>query len=136
MNRSNRLVKFYQTHRDDLSHFVSEPMVENEGVTNYAIERDGNIVAAARTRHCVRKKQTTLYDIVVQSDWRGNGFASELIERIASDSPHGRIIAKCPSWFEATQFYSGGGWELDSVEVDGEPSPSNAVCVWRLNIDG
>jgi N-acetylglutamate synthase-like GNAT family acetyltransferase len=136
MRRSKRLAEFYQSHRDDLSHFVSEPMVEKGGVTNYSIERDGDTVAAARTRHCVRKEQTTLYDIVVRSDWRGNGFASELIERIASESPHERIIAKCPAWFEATQFYSGGGWELVTVEVDGEPSPNNAVCVWRFDIDG
>jgi hypothetical protein len=64
----------------------------------------------------VQKDQTTLYDIAVHGNYRRNGFARNLIYQIAQDSPHDKIIAKCPVDLSANEFYQSTGWVKDKTQ--------------------
>jgi len=121
------IANLFQQHRDELG-FVNSAQVR-EKITHHK-RRDGNVVGAAIVNHCVRKPQTTLYDIAVDEDHRREGIASSLIDEIADDSPHDKIIAKCPQELDANGFYHRTGWELHDTE-DGK---NRFLNVWKYSI--
>jgi hypothetical protein len=78
----------------------------------------------------VQKDQTTLYDIAVHENYRRDGFARNLIYQIAQDSPHDKIIAKCPVDLSANQFYQSTGW----VQEHTESGKQRELNVYRFDI--
>jgi len=118
----------FQQHRDELG-FVNRAQCEEKDLVT--VTRDGEIVGAALANHCVRKPQTTLYDIAVLPEYRREGLATTLVERLADDSPHDKIVAKCPEDLAANEFYDRTGWELVGME-DGK---NRALNVWEYQID-
>ena len=118
----------FQKHRDELG-FVNRAQCEEGDL--YTVERDGEVVGAALANHCVRKPQTTLYELAVVREYRRRGIASELIGRLARDSPHEKLIAKCPEELPANEFYAATGWE----QIDREEGKSRALNVWEYQID-
>ena len=127
MNNSRRIADLFQEHRDELG-FVNEAQVDEK--TTYTVAGDDELAGAVLCNHCVRKPQTTLYDIAVREQYRGNGIGRELVEQMAADSPHEKIIAKCPATLPSVQFYNQSGWTL----VDVEDGKSRALTVWRYEI--
>jgi 7-cyano-7-deazaguanine reductase len=118
----DRLSKFFQSHRTELRHAVTLPQIYDDGVEVNVIRRGGNIVAGARYRICKQKNQTTLYDIAVDERHRRSGLASNLIDKIIEEEPHGKIVAKCPSDLPACEFYRSTGWAASGREdtADGQ----------------
>lgn len=117
----------FQAHRDELG-FVNR--AQCEGGDLVTIERDGQIVGAALGNHCVRKPQTTLYELAVLPEYRREGIGSELVDRLASESPHDKIVAKCPAELPSNEFYDAQGWEC----VDREEGKNRALNVWEYAI--
>ncbi|MFP4627184.1 MAG: DUF6610 family protein [Natronomonas sp.] len=117
----------FQAHRDELG-FVNRAQCREGDL--YTVERDGRVVGAALGNHCVRKPQTTLYELAVLPEHRREGIATTLIARLAQDSPHEKIVAKCPETLPANDFYASTGWERVGVE-DGK---NRDLVVWEYHI--
>jgi len=119
--------ELFQKHRDELGFINQAQCAEGDLYTHC---RDDDIVAAALANHCVRKPQTTLYELAVLPEYRREGIATELINRLARESPHDKIIAKCPTELPANEFYAETGWERVGCE-DGKKRDLN---VWEYEI--
>lgn len=117
----------FQQHREELG-FVNRAQCREK--TLYTEYHSDEMVGAALVNHCVRKPQTTLYDIAVDNEHRSEGIGSRLVEKIAADTPHEKIIAKCPVDLAANQFYNQSGWELQAVE-DGK---NRSLAVWKYEV--
>lgn len=127
VSEADQAADVFQEHRDELG-FVNRAQCEEKDLVT--VERGGEIVGAALGNHCVRKPQTTLYDIAVLPEYRREGLASELVERLADDSPHDKIVAKCPQELAANEFYDRTGWE----QIDREEGKNRALNVWKFEI--
>ena len=117
----------FQAHRDELG-FVNEAQCREKEL--YTVERNGEVVGSAIANHCVRKPQTTLYDIAVKDEWKRSGIGRELINQIARDTPHTQIIAKCPAELPANQFYNATGWK----HIDTESGKNRKLNVWEYEV--
>lgn len=124
---AHTIANLFQRHRDELG-FVNVAQCREK--TTYTVQRDGTVVGAALCNHCVRKPQTTLYDIAVDESYRRDGVASELLGDIISDTPHSLVVAKCPVDLSAMHFYRETGWVLDDVES----GKSRELGVWHYEV--
>jgi GNAT superfamily N-acetyltransferase len=127
MFSNEEVAALFQSHRDELG-FVNVAQVREKDT--YVVGRDGELAGAAICNHCVRKPQTTLYDIAVYPRHRRDGVATELVEQIAVDSPHGKIVAKCPFNLPANEFYEAMGW----VKMKVESGKNRDLIVWKYEI--
>jgi len=128
MSLANEAAQVFQEHREELG-FVNTAQCEEKDL--YTVSREGHTVGAALTNHCVRKPQTTLYDIAVLPEYRREGIAQELVDQIGRDTPHEKIVAKCPVDLPANEFYDNTGW----VRVDREDGKNRALNVWQYNVE-
>jgi len=114
----------FQQHRDELG-FVNRAQCEEKDL--WTIKRNGSVVAAALGNHCVRKPQTTLYELAVLSEYRRRGFATGLVNQILRDSPHNKLVAKCPVDLPSNDFYESTGWK----HTDTETGKNRSLNVWE-----
>jgi len=128
MSLASEAAQVFQEHRDELG-FVNTAQCEEKNL--YTVEKDGAVVGSALANHCVRKPQTTLYDIAVLPDYRRSGIGQCLINQIARDTPHKKIVAKCPVNLPSNEFYANTGWKLKNTE-DGK---NQALNVWEYIVD-
>ena len=119
--------ELFQRHREELG-FVNTAQCREKDL--YTVEKKGEVVGAALGNHCVRKPQTTLYEIAVDENHRRDGIGNELIARMASDSPHDKLVAKCPVDLPANRFYESLGW----VCVETEAGKNRPLNVWELTL--
>jgi len=122
-----QVTALFQDHRDELG-FVNRAQVREKDT--YVEYRDGEVAGAAICNHCVQKPQTTLYDIAVAEEYRREGVATLLIEKMATESPHDSLVAKCPCELPANHFYRTDGWEKVAVEE----GKSRSLNVWEKDI--
>lgn len=115
----------FQQHREELG-FVNTAQCEAKDL--YVVREGDDVVGAALGNHCVRKPQTTLYELAVDESHRRKGVATELIDKMARDSPHDKLVAKCPVDLPANNFYESTGW----VRVDTEAGKNRELHVWQL----
>lgn len=127
MTEAEDAADLFQQHRKELG-FVNRAQCREK--TLYTEYDAGEIVGAALVNHCVRKPQTTLYDIAVSETHRGEGVASQLVNKIADETPHDKIIAKCPIDLPANQFYNQSGWKLTAVEE----GKNRSLLVWEYGV--
>jgi GNAT superfamily N-acetyltransferase len=114
----------FQGHRDELG-FVNRAQTREKVLV---VERvDGDVVAALLGNHCVRKPQSTIYELAVDDTHRRQGLATQLVEQFADDSPHERLVAKCPVDLDANAFYAATGWTLASRDE----GKRRALNVWE-----
>lgn len=128
MTEAEDMASLFQEHRSELG-FVNEAQCREK--TSYTVYNADILIGAALCNHCVQKPQTTLYDIAVRPSARRSGVGSELVEKIADDSPHDCIVAKCPVDLDANKFYQSSGWELTTVE---EKDDTRNLNVWKFDI--
>lgn len=129
MNQARRAADLFQQHRDELG-FVNEAQCREK--TLYTETRDGETVGAALVNHCVQKPQTTLYEIAVREDHRRNGIGKSLVEQIKADTPHSKIVAKCPVDLSANGWYERTGWDrINTIEK----SDKRDLNVWQLSLE-
>jgi ribosomal protein S18 acetylase RimI-like enzyme len=119
-----KMTELFQSHRDELG-FINSAQVKEK--TTYSVSSEGEIVGAVICNHCVRKPQTTIYDIAVYEDHRGKGIGKKLVEKVWSESPHDKIVAKCPIDLPANHFYRESGWKL----VDVDEGKNRELLVWE-----
>jgi ribosomal protein S18 acetylase RimI-like enzyme len=124
-DRPDAAADVFQAHRDELG-FVNRAQCEEKDL--WTVTRDGSVVGAALGNHCVRKPQTTLYELAVLPDYRREGIATELVSRMRSDSPHTKLIAKCPVDLPANEFYRANAWTL----IRTESGKHRDLNVWQL----
>lgn len=115
----------FQSHRNELG-FVNRAQCEDGDLV--IVERDDDIVGALLGNHCVRKPQSTVYELAVLPENRREGIATELIDQFIIESPHNKLVAKCPEPLPSNQFYESTGWKLVTVE-DGK---NRSLNVWEL----
>lgn len=127
MTTTAEAAEVFQAHREELG-FVNRPQCREGDL--YTVERDGKIVGAALGNHCVRKPQTTLYELAVLPEHRRNGVATTLISRMSRDSPHDKLVAKCPEDLPANGFYKATGWERAGRD-DGKNRP---LLIWEYHL--
>lgn len=120
----DEITQLFQSHREELG-FVNSAQVREK--TTYHVKKDGEVVGAVICNHCVRKPQTTIYDVAVYEDRRGNGYGRQLVEKVWSNSPHDKIVAKCPIDLPANHFYRESGWQLVNVES----GKNRKLSVWE-----
>ena len=126
MSVSSEAANVFQQHRDELG-FVNRAQCEEKDL--WTVKRGGEVVGAALGNHCVRKPQTTLYELAVLPDYRREGIATELVDRMMRDSPHNKLVAKCPVDLPSNEFYNSNGWE----KTDTESGKNRALNVWEKN---
>jgi GNAT superfamily N-acetyltransferase len=117
----------FQRHRHELG-FVNRAQCREKDLVT--VTRDGDVVGALLGNHCVRKPQSTVYEIAVASPYRREGIAARLVHRFADESPHDTLVAKCPESLPANQFYRATGWTRTARE-DGK---NRALNVWEKSI--
>lgn len=118
----------FQSHRDELGFVNQAQCKEGDLVT---ITRDGRTVGALLGNHCVRKPQSTVYELAVHPEHRREGIATELVDRFANDSAHEKLVAKCPTDLPANGFYNATGW----TRIDREAGKNRPLNVWEYAID-
>jgi GNAT superfamily N-acetyltransferase len=117
----------FQEHRDELGFVNRAQCREGDLVT---IEQNGETVGALLGNHCVRKSQSTVYELAVLPTHRREGIGTELVERFAKQSPHEKLIAKCPTSLPAMDFYRRTGWQRTGTE-GGKHRP---LAVWEYAV--
>lgn len=128
MDSAGDAAELFQRHRDELG-FVNRAQCEDKDL--HTIRRDGDVVGAILGNHCVRKPQTTVYEIAVDREYRRDGIGRTLVDRMATESPHPRLVAKCPVDLPAMNFYRATGWHLDGYD-DGK---HRGLAVWEYPND-
>jgi GNAT superfamily N-acetyltransferase len=127
MTQSEQAAELFQEHRDELG-FVNRAQCREKDLMT--VTRDSDVVAALLGNHCVRKPQSTVYELAVAPPYRRKGIAATLVERFANESPHGTLVAKCPEPLPANQFYQATGW----THTDREDGKNRALNVWEKSI--
>lgn len=127
----NEAYNVFSEHTEELG-FVSKVQVEDalDEEQLYYRREDGKVVAAALIRHCKSKPQTTIQDIATLDEYKGNGYAKDMLDEAADDSTNPYMIAKCPADLPANHFYREDGWELQDVEE----GKNRHLLVWRKEI--
>lgn len=116
----------FQRHRDELG-FVNRAQCREGDLL--AERRGGDVIGALLGNHCVRKPQSTIYELAVGEEYRREGIASSLVDRFADESPHDKLVAKCPRDLPATDFYEFRGWTL--VMLEREDSDKRTLNVYE-----
>jgi ribosomal protein S18 acetylase RimI-like enzyme len=121
---ANAAADLFQRHRDELG-FVNRAQCEEKDLVT--VKRNGRIVGALLGNHCVRKPQSSVYELAVADDYRRQGIATTLVTRFATESPHDTLIAKCPTELPANRFYRSDGWTVQGTN----PGKNRTLNVWE-----
>ncbi len=90
------------------------------------------VVGFVEYRHR-KDEQTTLYHILVSSEYRRRGIGRTLIRTLgfeSMESGKGHILLKCPEDLESNTFYRSLGFQL----VATENGKTRRLNVWRLDL--
>jgi ribosomal protein S18 acetylase RimI-like enzyme len=120
-------------HKYELGFILRPALVES--ITRdeiFVATNDAGLVGFVDYRHR-RDIQTTLYHLVVASEWQRRGVGRRLIEALqieAVERDKQYILLKCPEDLPANTFYSKLGFEL----VTRENGQHRKLNVWRLSL--
>lgn len=95
-------------------------------------EIDNKVIGLVHYRHR-RDAQTTLYDIVVESNYRFMGVGKTLIDALIAEAQtlgKQTIVLKCPEELPANDFYA----HLDFERLREEPGKHRRLIVWQFFI--
>jgi N-acetylglutamate synthase-like GNAT family acetyltransferase len=120
-------------HRQELG-FIRRPTLQ--AAINrqeiFVADKDGQIIGFVEYHHR-RDEQTTLYNIVVQPNCRGQGVGRGLAEALITEAKSlnkAFIRLKCPAELESNQFYEALNFQLHETEA-GKHRPLN---VWQFSL--
>jgi N-acetylglutamate synthase-like GNAT family acetyltransferase len=130
----NSIKSLVDQHKKELG-FVIRPALQRSTESNeidIAVDNNSQLIGFVHYRH--RKDgQTTLYNIVVDSNWRRLGIASRLVQSLEKEckiKQQGKIFLKCPQELAANTFYTNYGFE----EGDTQDGKHRALSIWTLKI--
>ena len=92
-------------------------------------EREGVVIGFANYRHRL-DEQTTLYEICVAEEHRGNGVGKALLVALIEEGRHlgkGRLQLKCPADSEANAFYANMAFE----QLGRERGRNKELILWE-----
>jgi len=95
-------------------------------------EKDGLVIGFANYRHR-RDEQTTLYEICVAEEHRGNGVGKALLEALIEEGHclgKERLRLKCPVGNEANAFYANLGFE----QAGRERGKNKELILWEKSL--
>ena len=127
METFEQAATLFQCHRDELG-FVNTAQCREKDLVVH--KTSGEVVGALLGNHCVRKPQSTVYELAVAESQRRNGIATSLVTQFADQSPHEKLVAKCPVDLPANNFYERTGWDC----VDTEDGKNRDLNVWELTL--
>lgn len=107
--------------------------VDNRSVI-VAISANDGVLAGFVDYHHRKDSQTTVYHVVVASDWRRIGIGHELVKALRNEAlTLGKhcIVLKCPVDLAANAFYQSIGFQVAATE-NGKTRPLN---VWQLDVN-
>ena len=116
--------------------FVLRPKLEsalNRGELLVATTRNGRVLGFANYHHR-KDAQTTLYEICVKEEHRGNGIGRKLIQALVEESKtigKKKVLLKCPESLEANAFYR----KLCFENIAKENGRKRCLNVWALNLN-
>jgi N-acetylglutamate synthase-like GNAT family acetyltransferase len=90
------------------------------------------IIGLVHYRHR-RDKQTTLYSIVIEQNFRGYGIGKRLVRTLAKQARRKgqtHILLRCPEELPANEFYRACGFQCTSVE----PGKKRALNIWVIRL--
>jgi len=122
---AHKAAELFQRHRDELG-FVNRAQCEEKDLI--VKMSGGRVVGALLGNHCVQKPQSTVYEVAVAQTHRRSGIATKLVDRFQNESPHDKLVAKCPIDLPANQFYNQTGWGLEAIH-DGK---NRRLAEWQL----
>jgi len=129
MSTSADAAALFQQHRDELGFVNRAQCAEKDLLVE---RRGGEIVGALLGNHCVRKDQSTVYELAVREEHRRRGVGRRLVERFAAESPHDRLVAKCPTDLPAMEFYRDSGWN----RVGTDDGKDRKLAIWECEVAG
>lgn len=108
--------------------FVMKPTIrERLNKKELTIYRKDDKIIWACSFHKKRDWFTVIYEIVVDKDYRGNGYGKDMIEFLIYKRHN--IILKCPIDNESNKFYDKIWWKLYWVEK----WKKRQLNLWHLN---
>lgn len=130
----DKIKELVDKHKTELG-FVMRPALISSiksSELNVAVESEDSVIGLIHYRH--RKDgQTTIYNIVVRSDYRRQSIGAHLIEQLqheARELGQSVILLKCPTNLQANDFYKALNFALNMTE-NGKKRPLN---IWQLSI--
>jgi ribosomal protein S18 acetylase RimI-like enzyme len=133
-NDIGRIKRIADSNRNELG-FLPRPKV-GEAVENKRIivikTTDDEVIGFVIFRHRKTDKQTTLSDICVQRDWRGQGLGKVLLQHLYDECLELKrdfIQLKCPVDLSANAFYKKLGFKKHRKEK----GRKRELNVWRLS---
>lgn len=106
--------------------------VEQDRVLVSLIE--GKLVGFLIYRHRKKDTQTTLAEICISKEFRGEGIGRELVNALINESKkmsRSYIQLKCPVGLYANEFYKQLGFHCIATQ----PGKTRSLNVWRIQID-
>jgi len=122
-------------HKTELG-FIRRPTLEKSIQINeilVAIDENNQAIVGFVHYHHRKDKQVTLYNIVVVSNFRLSGIATQLISELVNEAKFCQseyILLKCPEELTANQFYERYGFSAMPQEK-GKHRPLN---IWKLDL--
>jgi ribosomal protein S18 acetylase RimI-like enzyme len=127
-------IKIIADANKDAIGFVLRPALAEAIQRRWVLVAEGNeqLVGFANYRHR-QDQQTTLYEICVAEDYRGNGMGKALLNALVEESRRlGKTIIrlKCPAGNKANDFYDGLGF----VRVGLEQGKRRKLIHWERKV--
>lgn len=117
-------------HRNELGFLRRPSLLEAINRSEMFVARkNGNIVGFVEYRHR-RDTQTTLYNIAVDPEYRGEGVGRVLVQALVKEAKERNkdyILLKCPEDLPANQFYLALGFHLYETEA----GKKRRLKIWR-----
>jgi N-acetylglutamate synthase-like GNAT family acetyltransferase len=121
-------------HKSELGFIVRSALqrsIESEELL--VAEADSELLGFIQYRHR-KDEQTTLYNVAVAPQRRGNGVGRALVLALATEAQKKAkqlILLKCPTELRANAFYQRYGFELAATET----GKHRALNIWKLPLD-
>jgi N-acetylglutamate synthase-like GNAT family acetyltransferase len=122
-------------HRHELGFVHRQALLRSINKQEVIVAQNTDKLVAFVEYHHRKDQQTTLYHIVVDPEYRGQGIGYALIEKLRQESHKLRkqfIRIKCPDDLEANHFYEHVGCQL----IEKEEGKRRALLIWELEING
>jgi N-acetylglutamate synthase-like GNAT family acetyltransferase len=122
-------------HRHELGFVHRQALLRSINKQEVIVAQNTDKLVGFVEYHHRRDQQTTIYHIVVDPEYRGQGIGHALIEALRQESYKLKkrfIRIKCPEDLKANRFYEDVGCQL----IKEEEGKQRALLIWELGTNG